>query len=80
MNSQQRPQAPRLADIDLATQSTAIVCAACGNAHFNEVMSFRKVSRLLAMTPNDTIVSVPLVVCTKCGAVNEELTPSIEKK
>lgn len=70
--------APRL-NVDLATQSTAIACVGCGHEHFKEVLSFRKVSRLLAMTDKDTIISVPLLVCTKCGAVNEELTPSIVK-
>ena len=35
-------------------------------------MKFRKVSKLLAGTPNDQIVPIQVFMCTACGNVNKE--------
>lgn len=66
---------PRIS-IDLATQSTPIVCE-CGGDLFKEAHRFRKVSKLLTGAAKDTVVPLPVVVCVSCGKVNEDLSANI---
>lgn len=55
-------------------QTTPVVCdnTECKNDMFLPAMKFRKVSKLLAGTPNDQIIPVQVFMCTACGNVNKE--------
>lgn len=55
-------------------KTTPIVCdnEECGNDMFMNAMKFRKVSKLLAGTPDDQIIPVQVFMCTACGNVNKE--------
>ena len=72
---QQGGQGPQ---IDI-TKTLPIVCdnAECGNDMFMSAMKFRKVSKLIAGTPNDQIVPVQIFICTACGNVNKEFDLNI---
>ena len=55
-------------------KTTPIICdnEDCNNDMFMPAMKFRKVSKLLAGTPNDQIVPIQVFMCTACGNVNKE--------
>jgi hypothetical protein len=55
-------------------KTTPIVCdnEECTNDMFMPAMKFRKISKLLAGTPNDQIVPIQVFMCTACGNVNKE--------
>jgi hypothetical protein len=61
---QQVKQQPK---IDLK-QTTAVKCE-CGNEYFTEVISLRKVSKLLIGASDDQLVNVPGLKCTKCDKI-----------
>lgn len=54
-------------NIDLS-QTTAIKCT-CGSEHFKEVITLRKISRLLIAAEKDQIVNVPKLICIKCDEI-----------
>jgi uncharacterized Zn finger protein len=49
-----------------------IKCDACENETFQEVLSFKKVSKLLTGSANDSIVPFPIYKCDACGHINPE--------
>lgn len=55
-------------------KTTPIICdnEDCNNDMFMTAMKFRKVSKLLAGTPDDQIIPVQVFMCTACGNVNKE--------
>jgi hypothetical protein len=59
--------------------STAILCEACGNSTFKEASYLRKISRLMAGTPDDVIMPVPTFICAKCAHVNSQFQIREEK-
>ena len=48
--------------------TTPIVCE-CGNKYFTEVLEVRKISKLIIGAPNDQLVHIPGLMCTKCQKV-----------
>lgn len=50
------------------------VCPKCGGKIYKEVVVFKKISKLLTATQNDSIYPISVFVCDKCG----ELAPSIK--
>jgi hypothetical protein len=60
--------------VDL-TKTSAIICQECGNQSFKEAMLVRKESRFISGLPDDRIVPVALIVCTKCEAPLDEFIP-----
>jgi hypothetical protein len=50
------------------SQTTPVKCE-CGNEHFIEVISLRKVSKLLIGAPKDQLINLPGLMCTKCNKI-----------
>jgi len=65
MNQQELPK------ISLKDQPT-LECEECGSKFFEEVVSIKKVSKLLTGEAQDTIVPFPTYRCADCKHVNEE--------
>jgi uncharacterized Zn finger protein len=49
-----------------------VKCNNCENETFQEVLSFKKVNKLLTGAAQDTLVPFPIYKCDKCGHVNPE--------
>ena len=60
--------------VDLA-KTSAIVCQECGNQTFKEAMLVRKESRFISGLPDDRVVPIALIVCTKCETPLYEFMP-----
>jgi uncharacterized Zn finger protein len=52
-------------------------CAECGGKVFEEKMMIKKVSKFLTGSDQDSIVPIPVVVCSSCGAVHEMFKPKV---
>lgn len=66
-------QIPRL-DAGAIAGAPFEVCPKCGGKIYREAVVFKKISKLLTATQNDTIYPIPVYICDKCG----ELAPSIK--
>jgi hypothetical protein len=64
--------------VDL-TATTPLLCE-CGHGVFKEAMLFHKESRLMSGLPEDRIVPIQVMVCTKCETPLEEFLPAALKK
>ncbi len=60
--------------VDISATSP-IVCK-CGNETFTDVMYLRKESRLISGLPEDRLVPIQLVACSKCGELVEDFIPA----
>lgn len=67
----QRSDQPR---INLMTDSNSIQCE-CDSIFFVESFLLRKVSKLIAGSPEDIVQPVPVYRCQDCGAVVKDLVP-----
>jgi uncharacterized Zn finger protein len=47
-------------------------CGECQNETFVEVYMFKKVSKLMTGSPEDSLVPFPSYKCDKCGNINQE--------
>jgi DNA-directed RNA polymerase subunit RPC12/RpoP len=47
-------------------------CSECQNETFVEVYMFKKVSKLMTGSPEDSLVPFPSYKCDKCGNINQE--------
>jgi hypothetical protein len=56
-------------------KTTPIVCDACGNETFTQVLLLRKASKFLTGTTQDALMPIPTFACAKCNHVNEEFQP-----
>jgi hypothetical protein len=63
-NNLQSPQ------IDIK-KTTPVLCdnAECNGDMFMSAMKFRKVSKILAGTPDDQIIPVQVFMCVACGSI-----------
>lgn len=62
--------------INLQIEKTLpIVCEACSNDTFKEVVYLRKVSKFLTASSRDSVLPIPTFACSKCSHVNEEFIP-----
>ena len=71
MNFEQHPQQN---PVDL-TLTTPISCESCGNTTFKEGMLVRKESRFASGLPDDRIVPIALILCSKCETPLDEFVP-----
>ena len=68
---QQQQQGPQ---VDISA-TTPLTCE-CGNETFKEVMYLRKESRLMSGLPEDRLVPIQLLACSKCGILVESFIPA----
>jgi uncharacterized Zn finger protein len=47
-------------------------CESCQNETFQEVLAFKKVSKLLTGSKEDSLVPIPVYKCDECGHINPE--------
>lgn len=55
--------------------SQDIVCDACNNPYFIEVVLLKKFSKFMTGSDKDQVYPFPVLQCSKCGHVNEEFIP-----
>lgn len=55
--------------------TVGVVCEECANQTFKEVFFIRKISKFLAGTPRDVVQTIPVMQCTKCDHVNDDINP-----
>lgn len=56
-------------------KTTAVICHECNNNIFIEGIVIRKASKFLTGSVNDSLVPIPVFVCSKCGHVNDDFLP-----
>lgn len=66
---------PFKTNIRLGLDNTQEIKCSCGHNIFQGCLMARKVSRLITGGPADTIISIPIFTCMKCGSIIEELIP-----
>lgn len=69
--NQRQPNQPQLT----LDQATFISCGNCGSQVLQSLSVYMKFSKILAGTPDDVIQPIPVVVCSDCGTIVEELLP-----
>ena len=52
-------------------------CSECGWQIFEEKMMIKKVSKFMTGSDQDSIVPIPVVVCSKCGTMHEMFKPKV---
>jgi len=52
-------------------------CESCQNTTFEEKLMIKKVSKFMTGTSQDSIVPIPVMVCSKCGNINELFKPKV---
>lgn len=62
------------------SDTEATLCPDCGSDMFQEAFFLRRLSRLRTGEAKDTIVTVPVLRCVKCGQPFEEMLPEELKK
>ena len=67
MNNPQQPQMK----VDLS-QTTAVICEACGHDIFIPAFKMRKMSALLSPTGQPTMIPMQVFACAKCGHINKQ--------
>ncbi len=65
---------PPIPDVPITMDNTYPVTCDCGHNVFNIGLLLRRVSALLAPTPEPTFVQIQTFYCVKCGAVYEDAT------
>lgn len=65
---------PDPAKLTLA-DTVGVVCEICASPTFKEVFYIRKISKFLAGTPRDVIQTIPVLQCSKCDHINDEINP-----
>ena len=62
-------------NVDLSTAQD-IVCTACGNYSFEQVVLMTKISALVSPNGREGIVPIPVFACNACGFINQEFLPT----
>lgn len=65
--------------------SSEITCKECGCMFFKQVVSLRRVSKLILAAPTDQVMPIPIFRCDDCGAplqnlIDEEPEPTNDEK
>ena len=63
-------------NINLSEQPD-IKCATCDGIYFEQVMQFKKVSKVLTAQPQDQIAPIQVFTCASCGTPCQELMPDM---
>ena len=61
------------------SQTTEVVCEACGGDVFTEVLFIRKAPKFLTGSAQDSLIPIAAFACAKCKHVNEDLRPKEPK-
>lgn len=61
------------------SQTTEVVCEACGSNVFTEVLYIRKAPKFLTGSPQDSLIPIGAFACAKCKHVNQDLRPQEQK-
>ena len=56
-------------------KTTSIICEACDNDTFTQVLFLRKASKFLTGTAQDALMPIPTFACIACNHINEEFKP-----
>ena len=67
-----QPQKPLNIPLD---KTTPIECEECKSQTFVEALMFRKASKFLTGSPQDSLVPIQTFACAKCGHVNHDFLP-----
>lgn len=54
---------------------TSPLNCSCGHSLFQECLILRKLSMILTGDKKDTVITVPVLACLKCGEVLKEMLP-----
>ena len=54
-----------------------VECESCNGTIFEEKMMIKKVSKFMTGGAQDSIVPIPVVICSKCGNINELFKPKV---
>jgi hypothetical protein len=54
---------------------TSPLLCKCGEKKFQEAFILRRLSMILTGDKKDTVVTVPVLFCVKCGEILEEMLP-----
>ncbi len=57
--------------------SEEIKCEKCEGVMFEEKMMIRKLSKFITGADRDSIIPVPIIVCSNCNHMNEMFKPNI---
>jgi len=69
-----KPQQLNL-QVDLS-QTEPIICEACSNQTFQQVVLMRRISALLSPTGQEALVPIPVFECASCGHINSQFYPT----
>ena len=64
--------------VDLS-QTTAVICEACGHDIFIPAFKMRKMSALLSPHGKETMIPMQVFACAKCGNINDDFLPKSEE-
>lgn len=54
-----------------------VKCEECEGGIFEEKMQIRKLSKFMTGSERDSIVPIPVIVCSKCHHINEMFKPKV---
>lgn len=52
-----------------------VICESCNNNIFIGGFLLRKASRFITGGTQDTLIPIQVMICSKCGGVNEDMIP-----
>lgn len=56
-------------------KTTEIKCDSCENNVFIGGFLLRKASKFITGQPQDSLIPIQIMICSKCGSVNEDMIP-----
>ena len=71
MNLNQQPR-----QVDFGS-TTAGQCEECENEYFDKVLMIRRVSKLITLETEDSMIPLETYKCAKCGHINKEFKVGI---
>lgn len=54
-----------------------VKCEKCESIIFEEKLMIRKISKFITGSDRDSVMPIPIVVCSECNHINELLKPNI---
>lgn len=74
-NQENNQGAPAL-NLNLS-EAEDVTCENCQGTIFEEKMMVKKLSRFMTGSDRDSIVPIPVIVCSNCNHVNEMFKPNV---
>ena len=75
--TEQQVQPPKMPPIDLSTAKN-VVCEACENDTFSEVIMIKRLSAVMSPTGKEVMAPIKTFQCSKCNHMNDEFIPKVE--